>query len=118
MDEKIWSAAGRGREREKINLLKRERDIITAAKKSRYKISNMRKSIYLLTTTPTRHTHLLLTTPIHSTHSPQLSSILNLCKVQSMDDNCGEWVECMGVAGGCGEQEAGWLVGVGVVSRR
>ena len=24
----------------------------------------MRKSIYLLTTTPTRHTHLLLTTPI------------------------------------------------------
>ena len=40
-----------------------------------------------------------------------------------MDDNCGEWVECMGVASGCGEQEAGvasrsgwnlweWLVGV------
>ena len=27
-----------------------------------------------------------------------------------MDDNCGEWVECMGVASGCGEQ------GVGVVS--
>ena len=27
---------------------------------------------------------------------------LNLCKVQSMDDNCGEWVECMGVASGCG----------------
>ena len=24
-----------------------------------------------------------------------------------MDDNCGEWVECMGVAGGCGEQEVG-----------
>ena len=22
----------------------------------------------------------------------------NLCKVQSMDDNCGEWVEYMGVA--------------------
>ena len=22
----------------------------------------------------------------------------NLCKVQSMGDNCGEWVECMGVA--------------------
>ena len=42
----------------------------------------MRKSIYmyLLTTTPTSHTHrfhpLTLTTPIHSTHSPQLSSIL------------------------------------------
>ena len=37
-----------------------------------------------------------------------------------MDDNCGEWVECMGVASGCGEQEVGvanrrrvWLVGVG-----
>ena len=26
----------------------------------------------------------------------------NLCKVKSMDDNCGEWVECMGVASGCG----------------
>ena len=24
------------------------------------------------------------------------------CKVQSMDDNCGEWVECMCVASGCG----------------
>ena len=45
-----------------------------------------------------------------------------VCK--SMDDNCGEWVECMGVASGCGEQEVGvasgsgwnlwvWLVGVG-----
>ena len=40
-----------------------------------------------------------------------------------MDDNCGEWMECMGVASGCGEQEEGvasgsgwnllvWLVGV------
>ena len=26
----------------------------------------------------------------------------NLCKVQSMDDNRGEWVECMGVSSGCG----------------
>ena len=33
---------------------------------------------------------------------------INLCKVQSMDDNnCREWVEYMGVASGCGEQEAG-----------
>ena len=24
-----------------------------------------------------------------------------------MDDNCGEFVECMGVASGCGEQEVG-----------
>ena len=40
-----------------------------------------------------------------------------------MDDNCGEWVECMSVASGCGEQEVGvasgsgwnlwvWLLGV------
>ena len=30
-----------------------------------------------------------------------------------MDDNCGEWVQFMGVASGCGEQEVGvWLVGV------
>ena len=44
-----------------------------------------------------------------------------------MDDNCGEWVECMGVASGCGEQEVGvasgsgwnvWVWLVGVVSRR
>ena len=41
-----------------------------------------------------------------------------------MDDNCGEWVKCMGVASGCGEQEVGvasgsewnqwvWLLGCG-----
>ena len=30
---------------------------------------------------------------------------LNLCKVKSMDDNCGELVECMGVASGCGCKE-------------
>ena len=44
-----------------------------------------------------------------------------------MDDNCGEWVECMGVVSGCGEQEAGvasvsgwnlWVWLVGVVVRR
>ena len=44
-----------------------------------------------------------------------------------MDDNCGEWVECMGVASGCGEQEVGvasgsgwnlWVVLLGVVVRR
>ena len=29
-----------------------------------------------------------------------------------MDDNCGEWVECMGVASGCGEQKVG-IMGVG-----
>ena len=44
-----------------------------------------------------------------------------------MDDNCGEWVECMGVASGCGELEAGvasgngwnlWVWLLGVVVRR
>ena len=105
----------------------------------------MRKSIYLLKTTPSSHTHRFhplplatptscsphpLATPIHSTHSPQLSSILLTCakfKVISMDDNCGEWVECMGVASGCGEQEVGvasgsgwnlWVWLLGVVLRR
>ena len=43
-----------------------------------------------------------------------------------MDVNCGECVECMGVASGCGEQEVGvasgsgwnvWVWLVGVVSR-
>ena len=44
-----------------------------------------------------------------------------------MDDKCGEWVECMGVASGCGEQEVGvasgsgwnlWVWLLGVVLRR
>ena len=30
-----------------------------------------------------------------------------------MDDNCGQWVECMGVASGCGEHEVGVASGVG-----
>ena len=33
-----------------------------------------------------------------------------------MDDNCGEWVECMGVASGCGHQEAGVASGSGCES--
>ena len=33
-----------------------------------------------------------------------------------MDDNCGEWKECMGVASGCGEEEVG--VASDVVVRR
>ena len=56
-------------------------------------ISSMRKSIYLLKTTPSSHTYRFhplplatptscsphpLATPIHSTHSPQLSSILKM----------------------------------------
>ena len=52
---------------------------------------------------------------------------LNFAQVKSMDDNCGEWVECMGVASGCGEQEVGvasgsgwnlWVWLLGVVLRR
>ena len=94
-------------------------------------ISSMRKSIYLLTTTPSSHTHRFhplplatpascsphpLATPIHSTHSPQMSIVihtLNFAQVKSMDDNCREWVECIGVASGCGEQEAGVASGSG-----
>ena len=30
-----------------------------------------------------------------------------------MDDNCGEWVECMGVPSGCGEQKVGVASGCG-----
>ena len=30
-----------------------------------------------------------------------------------MDDNCGEWVECMDVDSGCGEQEEGVVSGSG-----
>ena len=53
--------------------------------------------------------------------------LLNFAQVKSMDDNCGEWVECMGVASGCGEQEVGvacgsgwnlWVWLLGVVVRR
>ena len=46
-------------------------------------ISSSRKSIYLLTTSPTSHIHRFQPLP--------------LAQVQSMDDICGEWVECMGV---------------------
>ena len=56
-------------------------------------ISSMSKSIYSTSLQP--HP---LATPIHSTYSPQLSSIrFNLCKVKSMDDNCG-----VGGMYGCG----------------
>ena len=94
----------------------------------------MRKSIYLLTTTPSSHTHrfhpLPLATPTSFSPHP-LSTIvihtLNFAQVKSMGVNCEEWVECMGVASGCGEQEAGvasgsgrnlWVWLLGVVVRR
>ena len=66
-------------------------------------ISSIRKSIYLLTTTPTSHTHTfhpLSTIVIHT---------LNFAQVKSMVDNCGEWMECMGVV----VRRWMWLVGVG-----
>ena len=53
--------------------------------------------------TPTSHTHTfhpLSTIVIHT---------LNFAQVKSMDDNCGEWVECMGLV----SRRWVWLVGVG-----
>ena len=83
----------------------------------------MRKSISLQphpvatpidSTTPTSHTRLLLTTHTSHTHTfHPLSTIVihtfNFAQVKSMDDNCGEWVECMGVV----SRRRVWLVGVG-----
>ena len=80
-------------------------------------ISSMRKSIYLLTTTPTSHTYRFhplplatpascsphpLATPIHSTHSPQLSSILLTCAkfkvwVTIVESGWNLWVWLLGV---------------------
>ena len=39
--------------------------------------------------------------------------LLLLCKVKSMDDNCGEWVKCMGVVSGSGWNLWVWLAGGG-----
>ena len=77
----------------------------------------MRKSIYLLTTTPTSHTHRFyplpldtptscsphsLATSIHSTHSPQLSSILLTCAkfkvwMTIVENGWNVWVWLVGV---------------------
>ena len=94
----------------------------------------MRKSIYLLTTTPSSHTHrfhpLPLATPTSCSPHPYIPPTLHNCHPYfelCMDDNCGEWVECNGVASGCGEQEVGvasgsgwnlWVWLLGVVVRR
>ena len=40
------------------------------------------------------------------------STLDPFCKVKSMDDNCGEWVECMGVASGSGWNLWVWLLGM------
>ena len=77
-------------------------------------ISSMRKSIYLLKTTPSSHTHRFhlhplatptscsLATPIHSTHSPQLSSILLICAkfkvwMTIVESGWNVWVWLLGV---------------------
>ena len=44
---------------------------------------------------------------IHSCKKEQIQE----CKVKSMDDNCGEWVECMGVASRSGWNLWVWLAG-------
>ena len=92
-------------------------------------ISSMRKSIYLLKTTPSSHTHRFhplplatptscsphpLAIPIHSTHSPQLSSILSTCAkfkvwMTIVESGWNVWVWLVGVV----SRRWVWLVGVG-----
>ena len=89
----------------------------------------MRKSIYLLTITPSSHTHRFhplllatptfcsphqLVTPIHSTHSPQLPSILRtLHKLKVwmtiVESGWNVWVWLVGMV----SRIWVWLVGVG-----
>ena len=91
----------------------------------------MRKSIHLLTTTPSSHTHrfhpLPLATPascsphplatlIHSTHSPKLSSILLTCAkfkvwMTIVESGWNVWVWLVGVV----SRRWVWLVGVGKI---
>ena len=89
----------------------------------------MWKYIYFPTTTPTSHTHRFHPHPPPSTrHTPTFDiHTLNFAQFKRMDDNCGEWVECTGVASGCVEQEVGvasgsgwniWVWLLGVVVRR
>ena len=72
---------------------------------------------------PNRTEHRAISRNGHGT----IADRFNFVHVQGMDDNCGEWVECMGVESGCGEQEAGvasrsewnlWVWLLGVVVRR
>ena len=48
---------------------------------------------------------ILCRTFLHTSKSHSVAPCMHAYK--SMDDNCGEWVECMGVASGYGEQEVG-----------
>ena len=107
-DRPIWLALGLGLGLGSVFTFKRLRLLQKRTDTRGVGISNMTKSIYLLTTTPNSHIHRfhLHPLPAHHTHTfHPLSTIvintLNLCKVQSMNDNCGEWVECMCVASGC-----------------
>ena len=95
-------------------------------------ISSMRKSIYILTTTPSSHTHGFhplplatptscsphpLASPIHSTHSPQLSSILLTCAkfkvwLTIVESGLNVWVWIVGVV------SRTWVWLLGVVVRR
>ena len=92
----------------------------------------MRKSIYLLTTTSSSHTHRFhplplatpascsphpLATPIHPTNSPQLSSILLTCAkfkvwMTIVESGWNIWVWLVGVV----SRRWVWLVGVGVAT--
>ena len=54
---------------------------------------------YVLGPPPSRSRDLELEGGVIACHT------LNFAQVKSMDDNCGEWVECMGVATGCGFKE-------------
>ena len=90
-------------------------------------ISSMRKSIYLLKTTPSSHTHrfhpLPLATPTScSPHpyippTPQLSSILLTCAkfkvwMTIVESGWNVWVWLVGVASGSGWNLWVWLLGV------
>ena len=94
-------------------------------------ISSMRKSTYLLRTTPSSHTHRFhplpiatpascsphsLATPIHSTHSPQLSSTLLTCAkfkvwITIVESGWNVWVWLVGVV----SRRWVWLLGVGEI---
>ena len=59
--------------------------------------------------------------PLQS-HLHYMKVLVEVDRTRSMDDNCGEWVESMGVPSGCGYQEVGvasrwnlwvWLSGGG-----
>ena len=62
----------------------------------------MRKYVYLFTTTATSHTNRF---------HPLSTIVIHTFNFANMDDNRGEWVECMGVASGSGWNIWVWLVG-------